>query len=804
MRAAAHAAVEQAVHFPVRLGRRHPVVVRTGFVLVRSANECEVLDARYIGRIGAVQVAVGVGPAVQRQQVAPLQHDLDQGVVLGLAAVTPLDPSGLVRVAVSSTHLRRAWLVVVIQDPWKCRNCEEPGLSPVHSRGIAYYTDAVSAVSRCTAAAVFSRVLVLCRQCTKVLSATFLAGSPLAAHLSGFSHRPEQLDMARLVIRAMSEGRHLAVEAGAGTGKTLAYLVPALLSGQRVVIATGTKTLQDQLYHRDLPVVSRALGRPAAVAQLKGRANYLCLYRMHRATEFPDQFGRAVRRDLRRVEQWAARTQSGDVDELAGIAELSEAWPLVTSTADNCLGGRCPNIHQCHVMSARKRAAESDLAVVNHHLLLADMTLRDDGIGRLLPGAEVVIVDEAHRFPETAQALFDVTLNSRLIEELVRDISAEAGQIGAMNEDLRWRLDSLGDAVRGASAAVHGDGEPVAMHSAPKTFSDALQSVAEDLESLQQMLVECAEATPGLARCSERAAIIATAATRIADWQSVSDLCWVQGARKGFAVHMTPLDASRQLRDLVENQHCTWIFTSATLAVGEDFSHFSRRLGLTTLDTHRIESPFDYKRCARLYLPPGLPQPDAPDYTERMVEAVEPLLQSSRGRAFLLFTSRRALQRAAELLAGREHGHTLLVQGAAPRSRLLEEFSRTENAVLLGTATFWEGVDIRGPALVVVAIDRLPFASPGDPFMQARLELVRRSGGDPFRDYQLPQAVIALRQGVGRLIRGYADYGIVMIADPRLTTRSYGRTFVASLPPMPVVSSAVEAGAFLAEWEGRQ
>ncbi len=632
----------------------------------------------------------------------------------------------------------------------------------------------------------------------------FLAGSPLSVHLAGFSHRPEQLEMARLVVRAMDQRRHLAVEAGAGTGKTLAYLVPALLSGQRIIVATGTKTLQDQLYHRDLPVVSRALGRPAVVAELKGRANYLCQHRLNNAVAYPDQLPRGLVRELRRVEQWAARTHSGDVSELAGVAEGSEIWPLVTSTADNCLGSRCPNIEQCHVVAARKRAAEADLAIVNHHLLLADMTLKDDGCGRLLPGADVVIVDEAHRFPETAQALFDVTLKSRQLDDLLRDLSAEARQVGAMSEALQGRLESVARAVTGASTGIRGDGEPFPMANGPPALTEILQGIADDLAAMQQLLAEYADASPGLRRCGERAGVLAEAAARIADWQALSDLCWIQGSRNGFAVHMTPLDASRQLRRLVESQECTWIFTSATLAVGDDFSHFSRRLGFETLDTHRIDSPFDYRHCARLYLPPGLPGPDAPDYTDRIVEAIEPVLQASRGRAFLLFTSRRALQRAAELLAAREHGHTLLVQGSAPRSRLLEQFSQTDNAVLLGTATFWEGVDIRGPALVVVAIDRLPFASPGDPFMQARLELVRRSGGDPFRDYQLPQAVLALRQGVGRLIRGYADYGIVMICDPRLTSRGYGRFFLASLPPMPLVRTAAEACAFLAEREGRQ
>ncbi len=638
----------------------------------------------------------------------------------------------------------------------------------------------------------------------EVIDGYFSDGSPLAAHLDGFSHRPEQLEMARLVSRAMREGAHMAVEAGAGTGKTLAYLVPALLSGQRVIIATGTRTLQDQLYLRDLPVVSRALGRPATVAQLKGRANYLCLDRLQRATGTADGLRPAMRKELRRLERWALQTNSGDVGELSGISEGSEIWPLVTSTADNCLGGRCPSIDQCHVAAARKCAAEADIAVVNQHLLLADLGLKDDGLGRLLPGAEVVIVDEAHRFPETAQAFFDVTLRSRQLDELVRDATAAAVQAGAWSELLQRCLASLGGGVRQACAAGGAGDEPVAMADAPAALTRSLAAIAEDLDTLRGLLVDSAGASVGLGRCSERAAVMASAAARIADWQEFSDLCWVQADAGGLTAHLTPLDASGQLRDLMERQSCAWIFTSATLAVAGDFTHFSRRLGLERLETHSIDSPFDYAHCARLFLPVDLPLPDAPDYTDRIIDCIEPILQASRGRAFLLFTSRRALQRAAELLAGRDTGHTLLVQGTASRSVLLDQFARVPSAVLLGTATFWEGVDIRGPALVVVAIDRLPFAAPGDPFMQARLALIRRDGGDPFRDYQLPQAVLALRQGVGRLIRGYGDYGIVMICDPRLMTRSYGRVFRESLPPMPVVRSAAEACDFLTAWESRQ
>ena len=630
------------------------------------------------------------------------------------------------------------------------------------------------------------------------IEAFFSEGSPLESALDGFAPRPEQRQMAGRVAAAMAAHRHLAIEAGAGTGKTLAYLVPALLSGQRVIVATGTRTLQDQLYHRDLPVLGRALGRPVRVAQLKGRANYLCQYRLAQQVAQPDALGRDGRRELALIQEWGQRTDVGDIGEVGAVGEDSTLWPLVTSTADNCLGRACPNVEQCHVVAARRRAVDCDLAIVNHHLLLADMTLKDDGFGRLLPGAEVVIVDEAHRFPETAQSIFDVTLHTRQIDDLLRDAQSEALQTGALSVALQRSVAAIAEAIDEATRLVPLQGDPLPLAKMPVAFGSALAQITVTLESLTGELVGLRELSAGLGRCAERVQVLAATAARVADWEAMSDLSWVQRTRSGFSVHVTPLDSSEQLRALLDAQECSWIFTSATLALGDDFSHFSRRIGISNLETARIDSPFDFARSARLYLPAGLPQPASPDYTDRMIDAVLPLLRASQGRAFLLFTSRRALQRAAELLAEGDHGHSLLVQGTAPRSRLLDRFIREDSAVLLGTATFWEGVDIRGPALVVVAIDKLPFASPGDPLMQARLELVRRNGGDPFRDYQLPQAVLALRQGAGRLIRGTGDYGVVMICDPRLTGRGYGRAFIASLPPMPIVRSADEACAFLA------
>jgi ATP-dependent DNA helicase DinG len=622
----------------------------------------------------------------------------------------------------------------------------------------------------------------------------------LAAELEGFAARPEQLEMATCVLQAMESDEHLAIEAGAGTGKTLSYLIPALISGRRVVIATATRTLQDQLYHRDLPVVCRALGRPVRIAQLKGRANYLCRYRFGQLREYPTALSKADRRDLKKLETWAGLTQVGDVSEVAGIAENSRLWERVTSTAENCLGSKCPSYEQCHVVRARDAALKADLAIVNHHLLVADMTLKEDGFGSLLPGAEVVIVDEAHRFPEVVQGLFDVSFSSRQLDACLGDIVAEAREAGVLDQSLQRRLAAVGESLERATGAL-GDSETLPLTQASPRLSEALAALAEDLESARVSVSAQSGATPGLGRCADRIGVLAASAGKIAAWQENSDLCWAQGSGRSFSVHMTPLDAAAQTRALMAAQSCTWILTSATLAVGTDFSHFVRRLGLAPVRTRQIASPYDFRRQARLYLPPALPGPDSPDFPAAFLDAVLPVIRTSRGRAFLLFTSRRALLGAAERLGSEPGDFTVLVQGSAPRTRLLAEFTSAPRAVLLGTATFWEGVDIRGSGLVVVAIDRLPFASPGDPYLQARLELIRREGGDPFRDYQLPQAVLGLRQGVGRLIRGHDDYGVVILCDPRLRQKSYGKVFLASLPAMPIVETLAEVQAFLLERE---
>jgi len=621
------------------------------------------------------------------------------------------------------------------------------------------------------------------------LARMFGVDGPLADCLDGFAPRPEQVAMAEEVDAAMRTGSNLVIEAGTGTGKTLAYLVPALLSSHRVIISTGTRTLQDQLYHRDLPTIGKALGRPVDVRLLKGRANYLCLYRLD-LLQGGDEDVSA--RDLRAVDllrRWAGRTRSGDIAEVTEIPEDSSVWRRVTSTTDNCLGSRCAWFDGCHVFAARQAARDADLVVVNHHLLMADLTMKDEGFGELLPGADAIICDEAHHFPKVAQGFFNVSVSSGQVLDLVADLRSESVRGGVFDLDLDRALDALSHAADDARAAlVRADGN-IAWTDVGDEFPSALAALADAAADLGERLGGIAAANAGLERCAERTASLANALTAVIDADDDVALRWVHPGARSFSANVTPLDVSGEIHSLLDARPCTWIFTSATLAVRDDFGHFTRRLGIEAAEiaTRQIPSPFDFPHIARLYLPAGLPAPNSPGYTERVVAAMREAVDASRGRAFLLFTSHRALRRAAEILEDDvTFDFPLLVQGRMPRTRLLEQFSREDNAVLLGTATFWEGVDIRGHDLVLVAIDRLPFASPGDPLLAAKLESIRNSGGNPFRDYQLPEAVLSLKQGVGRLIRDYDDYGVVMICDPRLVEKGYGRDFLGSLPTMPL------------------
>lgn len=620
---------------------------------------------------------------------------------------------------------------------------------------------------------------------------------PFAREVPGFAPRAVQQAMAAAVEDAIAERRMLVAEAGTGTGKTFAYLVPALESGRRIIISTGTKALQDQLFHRDLPRVRSVLGARVSASLLKGRANYVCLHRLEQAGRDDDGIGRDDVAQLGIVRAWAARSASGDRAELVEVAEDSSLWPRVTSTADQCLGAECPFHSDCFVVKARRAAQDAELVVVNHHLLFADLAIKQEGFGEILPGAHAFILDEAHQVPELAGQFFSVSLSARQLTELARDAQAECGGVSGALAALQPAIDAIVPAVRRLRLALDPLPSRGAFGEAERdpAIAGGLADLGTALSALADALAGQAARSRGLGSVHERALAQHARLSGLADGDASGAVRWYEVTAHGFALHSTPLDLAAPLRELRAKSGAAWIFTSATLSVGGRFDHYARQLGLDEPVTLALDSPFDYARQALAYLPPGLPDPGAPDYTARVVEAALPALEASGGRAFFLFTSHRALRRAAELLAGRTT-YPLFVQGSAPRHRLLEDFRRSGNGVLLGAASFWEGVDVAGEALSLVIIDKLPFAAPDDPVLVARLEALREAGGNPFTDWQVPAAVIALKQGVGRLIRDVHDRGVLMLCDPRLTSRGYGRVFLASLPPLPRTREIGEVEAF--------
>jgi len=626
------------------------------------------------------------------------------------------------------------------------------------------------------------------------------AEGPFARELPNFAPRLAQQAMARAVTQAIEGRETLIAEAGTGTGKTYAYLVPALLSGERVIISTGTKALQDQLYFRDLPKVRSVLGTHLKTALLKGRANYLCLYRLDQTVREGATFERTQAAQLATIRAWSARTRRGDRMELAEVPEESSLWPRVTSTPENCLGVECPFFDDCHVVKARREAMEASLVVVNHHLLFADLALKQEGFGEILPGASAFILDEAHQIPELAGQFFSQSVSARQLSELAKDALTECtgitGAIGLLLEP----VEALQDALRKLRLAM----DPLPARGAFALLEDragvgtALHDLGELLATLGELLSSQAERSRGFANLHERAELFSTRLERIVESHGDHDVRWYETFPRGFALYATPLDLAVPMRSLRESTHAAWIHTSATLSVAGNFEHFARQLGLDDPRTLSLESPFDYARQALCYLPRDLPDPGARDYTEQVIEAVLPVLHASNGRAFVLFTSHRALRRAAELLRDRVPW-PLFVQGTAPRPRLLEEFRASGHGVLLGAASFWEGVDVVGEALSVVVIDKLPFAAPDDPVLMARLAALEQFGINPFMGWQVPSAVIALKQGAGRLIRSVHDRGVLVLCDPRLTTKGYGRLFLASVPPMPRTRELADVQAFFDE-----
>ncbi len=626
---------------------------------------------------------------------------------------------------------------------------------------------------------------------------------PLVGRLENFTPRRAQQEMAASIERALADYSTFIAESGTGTGKTFAYLVPALLSGKKILISTGTRHLQDQLFHRDLPIVRDALAVPVTAALLKGRANYLCRHHLERAETELRFGGKRDQANLVRIRDWAGRTKRGDIAEVSGIPEDSELWPLVTSTAENCLGGDCAHYDECFVNRARREALAADVVVVNHHLFFADLALREEGFGQLLPGVEAVIFDEAHQLPEVASNFFSLSLSSHQLVGLCRDAIAEDVKEHSGVAELPPAAQQLEKAAADFRLAfgVEPRRDSWGRLNDPKAVRAALDGLKSRLTRFSSVLEAAAGKGQGLANCARRASDLLDRLLMISENPPAEYVAWYETTTRSFTLYLTPLDIAASFKQCAGAGRKSWIFTSATLAINKSFAHFQAQLGLDEAETGLWDSPFDYARRTLLYIPPGLPVPAAPDYTDRVLDVALPVLRASRGRAFLLFTSHRALKAAATRLRD-ALDYPLLVQGDAPRSELLRRFRAAGNAVLLGTGSFWEGVDVRGEALSCVIIDKLPFASPDDPVLQARAAAMEQAGRSPFMEYQLPEAVIALKQGVGRLIRDEADRGVLVLCDPRLLSKGYGKSFLASLPPMPLTRRLEDVEEFFAGEQG--
>jgi ATP-dependent DNA helicase DinG len=622
----------------------------------------------------------------------------------------------------------------------------------------------------------------------------FAASGPLAETVDSFRLRESQTDMAKAVAHAIDAAEVLIAEAGTGTGKTFAYLVPALLWGGKVILSTGTKNLQDQLFLRDIPTVRKALNAPVTVALLKGRANYLCHFHLDRTIKNNRLTSREDVGYLRAISRFSKTTQTGDKAELAAVPEGALLWSLVTSTRDTCMGAECQHYQDCFVMKARREAQQADVVVVNHHLFFADVALKDSGVAELLPTANTVIFDEAHQLPDTATLFFGESVSTSQVLELCRDVLAE-GLVHA-RDGAKWAevIAPVEKAARDLRLTFPQDFARLAVSQiAPSSpFYPALQKLKDELVPMIATLENQAERAETIAQCRNRAIALKEALDR---WSAKSadkegdaeTVLWVEAFSSSLQLHQTPLSIAPIFSRQREGTPRAWIFTSATLAVRNDFRYFASQMGLGDEAARTWPSPFDYAQQALLYVPTGLPEPNSPDYTDAMIEAALPVIEAAGGRVFVLCTTLRAVKRVGERLREefktREWAFPLFVQGETGRTELLDRFRDAGNGVLVGSQSFWEGVDVRGEALSVVIIDRLPFAPPDDPVLAARIAAMEKNGGNGFMDHQLPEAIISLKQGAGRLIRDEADRGVLMICDPRLIAKQYGRRIWQSLPP---------------------
>ncbi|MBL4829560.1 MAG: ATP-dependent DNA helicase [Aliivibrio sp.] len=621
-----------------------------------------------------------------------------------------------------------------------------------------------------------------------MISKIFSASGALGKVIPGFQPRQSQLDMANAVHNTIKNGSQLVVEAGTGTGKTFAYLAPALISGKKIIISTGSKNLQEQLFHRDLPLMVDALGFTGRVALLKGRSNYLCHDRLSRQMieSHDSQSDPTLLSQLVKIRSWSSSTKSGDLGECDAIAEDSPLIPTVTSNNDNCLGKECPSFGDCFVNKARAKALEADIVVVNHHLFLADIAIKETGFGELIPEADVFIFDEAHQLPDIASHYFGQSLSSRQLIDLAKDI-----EIGYRTEarDMR-QLQKIANRLSQSAMDLRIVlGDP----GFRGNWRDALKSepikrellrLKDALELVYDVLKLALGRSQLLDTAFDRAALLKARLERVCDVSITGYSYWFECSPRHFTLHITPLSVADKFKDQIEQQQGSWIFTSATLAVQDDFSHFTQRLGLVPEQQFSLPSPFDYQNQALLCVPRFLPEPNSFGMAEKLVEMLLPVIVKNGGRCFFLCTSHQMMKKLAERFR-EQLDLPVLVQGETSKQRLLAEFMELGNALLVATGAFWEGIDVRGDTLSCVIIDKLPFTAPDDPLLKARIEDCRLKGGEPFSQVQIPDAVITLKQGVGRLIRDQKDKGALIICDNRLVTKQYGAVFLHSLPPIP-------------------
>ncbi|WP_337262313.1 MULTISPECIES: ATP-dependent DNA helicase [unclassified Serratia (in: enterobacteria)] len=626
----------------------------------------------------------------------------------------------------------------------------------------------------------------------------FAPEGALAQAIKGFKPREPQRLMAEAVTEAINFKQELVVEAGTGTGKTYAYLAPALRSKRKVIISTGSKALQDQLYARDLPTVAKALKYKGKLALLKGRSNYLCLERLEQQSMAGGELAGQTLIDLVRLRSWSSQTEEGDISSCSDVAEDSFVWPLVTSTNDNCLGSDCPLYKECFVVKARRRAMDADVVVVNHHLFLADMVVKEGGFAELIPEADVMIFDEAHQIPDIASQYFGKQLTSRQLLDLAKDITIAYRTEVRDTAQLQKSADRLSQSTQDFRLAL---GEPGFRGNLREVL--AQPNVQRALVLLDDALELCYDVVKlSLGRSAlldaafERATLYRGRLKRLKEVNEPGFSYWYECNSRHFVLALTPLTVAERFREMLDDKPGSWIFTSATLSVNEQMGHFTERLGLNNAKTLLLPSPFDYANQALLCVPRFLPSPNQPGGARQLARMLRPLIEANQGRCFFLCTSHQMMRELAE-----EFRATLtlpvLLQGETSKGQLLAQFVEAGNALLVATSSFWEGVDVRGDTLSCVIIDKLPFTSPDDPLLKARIEDCRLRGGDPFNDVQLPDAVITLKQGVGRLIRDTDDRGVLVICDNRLVMRPYGEVFLNSLPPTPRTRDLAQAIAFL-------